>query len=137
MLIFFIFSFIDMGTRSLTFVYDEQGQIILVIYRQFDGSPGSHGFEIATFLVDGVVVNGISMSPDRPKKLWNGMGCLAASLVAKLKTEIGNIYIHAPEAVDCGQDYEYHIYSNKVVVKNPRNEIFSGTWTDYHTFCSA
>ena len=32
-----------MGTRSLTFVYDEYGEKIINMYRQYDGYPSGHG----------------------------------------------------------------------------------------------
>ena len=38
-----------MGTRSLTFVYDEQ-EAIINMYRQYDGYPTGHGAELAEFL---------------------------------------------------------------------------------------
>ena len=36
-----------MGTRSLTFVYDENNTPVLNMYRQFDGYPSGHGAELA------------------------------------------------------------------------------------------
>ena len=38
-----------MGTRSLTFVYDEDTPLINM-YRQYDGYPSGHGAELADFL---------------------------------------------------------------------------------------
>jgi hypothetical protein len=32
---------------------------------------------------------------------------------------------------DCWQDYEYHVYENKVVVKNPGEAIFEGSWSEF------
>ena len=32
---------------------------------------------------------------------------------------------------DCWQEYEYHVYENKVVVKNPTEVIFSGSWNEF------
>jgi hypothetical protein len=32
---------------------------------------------------------------------------------------------------DCWQDYEYHVYENKVVVKNPTEVIFEGYWNEF------
>ena len=71
-----------MGTRSLTFVYDGNKPIVNM-YRQYDGYPSGHGQELAEFLVGGTVVNGYGSHT--PKKAWNGMGCLAASLIANFK----------------------------------------------------
>ena len=39
-----------MGTRSLTFVYDEDGRKIINMYRQYDGYPSGHGKDLAESL---------------------------------------------------------------------------------------
>ena len=39
-----------MGTRSLTYVYDDNNDPIICMYRQFDGYPTGHGSELADFL---------------------------------------------------------------------------------------
>ena len=124
-----------MGTRSLTFVYDGKEPMINM-YRQFDGYPSGHGSELAEFLNSfDAIVNGIPVGDKR--RLANGMGCLAAQLIANFKTEVGGFYIYPVTAEDCGQDYEYHVYENKVVVKNPTEVIFDGSWKDFNEFCSA
>jgi hypothetical protein len=96
-----------MGTRSLTIVYDERQQPILNLYRQYDGYPSGHGAELARFLERGRLVNGLS---GRDEPVFNGMGCLAAQMVANFKQTAGGFYIHSVEERDCGQDYEYHVY---------------------------
>jgi hypothetical protein len=98
-----------MGTRSLTFVYDGQEPIINM-YRQYDGYPTGHGAEIAEFLAPFSLVNGLQLNETR--KVANGMGCLAAQLVANFKDGAGGFYLYPTSAVDCGQDYEYHIFDN-------------------------
>lgn len=124
-----------MGTRSLTFVYDGDEPMINM-YRQFDGYPSGHGSELATFLNSfEAIVNGISVGDTR--RIANGMGCLAAQLIANFKIDAGGFYIYPVTAKDCGQDYEYHVYEDKVVVKNPTEVIFSGTWREFNEFCSA
>lgn len=124
-----------MGTRSLTFVYDNKEPMINM-YRQYDGYPSGHGSELAKFLNSfDAIVNGIPVGDKR--RLANGMGCLAAQLIANFKTEVGGFYIYPVSADDCGQDYEYHVYENKVVVKNPTEVIFDGSWKDFNEFCSA
>lgn len=103
-----------MGTRSLTFVYEKYGQVqkpVCNMYRQFDGYPTGHGAELAEFLNAGRLVNGLSATKTVKEVVFNGMGCLAASMVAHFKKEPGNFYIHPTDVTDCGQDYEYHIYS--------------------------
>lgn len=97
-----------MGTRCLTIVYDH-GKPIVNLYRQYDGYPSGHGAELAEFLGQfAAITNGIAMNETR--KTANGMGCLAAQLVAHFKDSVGGFYIHSVEATDCGQDYEYHVY---------------------------
>lgn len=126
-----------MGTRSLTFVYDDSGsKPILNLYRQFDGYPGGHGRELALFLNSiEAVTNGISQGEQR--RTANGMGCLAAQLVAHFKNTVGGFYIHPVTDTDCGQDYEYHVRNGRVMVTNWRSEvIFTGTWEDLYGFCS-
>jgi hypothetical protein len=105
-----------MGTRSLTFVYDsykaKNGKLvhrpIINLYRQYDGYPSGHGAEIAEFLAPFKVGNGLGAGDNT--NFANGMGCLAAQLVAKFKDGAGQFYLYPTDAVDCGQDYEYHIY---------------------------
>ena len=124
-----------MGTRSLTYVF-EGDQPILCLYRQYDGYVAGHGREVAEFLRGNQVVNGLSLNPG---KVFNGMGCLAASLVAHFKTAPGGFYIHAPVlGRDDWQDYEYHIYKDKIrVIKCYDKEvIFLGSWESFVEFCS-
>jgi hypothetical protein len=124
-----------MGTRSLTFVYDDKEPMINM-YRQFDGYPSHHGSKLAEFLNSfDAIVNGIRVGDNR--KIANGMGCLAAQLIAHFKIDAGGFYMYPVTAKDCGQEYEYHVYENKVVVKNPTEVIFSGTWREFNEFCSA
>lgn len=104
-----------MGTRSLTHVkgdvwdVEKEAPTILTFYRQYDGYPTGHGVDLKRFLDGRVIVNGISS--DAPAKISNGMGCLAASLVGKLKgDEVGGIYVYAPDSTDCGEEWVYTIY---------------------------
>ena len=122
-----------MGTRSLTFVYDGE-QPIINMYRQFDGYPSGHGQELAEFLNSfDAITNGISLGENR--KTANGMGCLAAQMIVNFKNGVGGFYIYSVDSTNCWQDYEYQVYENKVVVKNPSEVIFEGNWNDFHSFC--
>lgn len=91
-----------MGTRSTYRIIEEystgkkvkkvkQNEICL-IYRQYDGYPTGHPLETAEWLAGGQVVNGLRLGED--KLVFNGAGCLAAQLIAKLKDGPGNTYIH-------------------------------------------
>ena len=130
-----------MGTRSLTFVYDADNQPLLNLYRQYDGYiEGGHGSELAEFLAGKTLVNGFSKES---KDQANGMGCLAASLVANFKETVGGFYIHSVTSTDCGQDYEYHVYEDRVKVLGPGSifnpgvnaALFEGSWAEFAKFC--
>ena len=131
-----------MGTRSLTFVYDtykaRNGRAvhrpIINLYRQYDGYPEGHGQELVQFLKQFNLVNGMGLSEDT-RKVANGMGCLAAQLVSNFKgNEAGQFYLYPTDAKDCGQDYEYHIYSNgptfRIKVVNKGCNMFGLTMSD-------
>ena len=120
-----------MGTRSLTFVYDGDVPVIN-IYRQYDGYPSGHGHELAQFLDSKTLVNGYG---EQNSVEANGMGCLAAQLIVQLKHGVGGIYIYPVNSTDCFQDYEYHVYEDKVIVKDPTAVIFEGTWEEFAQFC--
>ena len=137
-----------MGTRCLTFVYDGSNsddgtnEPIMCIYRQFDGYPSGHGHELAQFLNSKTLVNGYTDKLSSTEA--NGMSCLAAQLVVQLKHGVGGIYIYAPmTGRDYSQDYEYHVYDDKVIVQNCNTVydsghyqvIFEGTWQEFAQFC--
>ena len=108
-----------MGTRSLTFVYDEDGEKIINLYRQYDGYPTGHGQELAEFL------NTVNS--------YNGSGCLAAQLVSFFKKEPMQFYLYPTSAEDCGQDYEYHVYTKNgihVKIMNCGWNVFGQTQDD-------
>lgn len=105
-----------MGTRSLTRVIEtykddngkEKKQLLVTMYRQFDGYPSGHGQELADFLKAGKVVNGLGSY--KPAKVFNGAGCLAAQMVSHFKgDEAGGIYIYPNNTKDAWQNYEYHV----------------------------
>ncbi|NDC87148.1 MAG: hypothetical protein EB088_16300 [Betaproteobacteria bacterium] len=123
-----------MGTRSLTYVYEGKHPVVC-LYRQYDGYPSGHGAELAEFLDGYDIVNGFGQ---KREKLANGMGCLAAQMVAHFKTEVGNFYLHAPVLDrDDGQDFEYHVYEKDVIVFNYRKDlVFKGSHAEFAGFCN-
>lgn len=127
-----------MGTRSLTFVYTDHTdgcEPIINMYRQFDGYLSGHGLELAQFLNSfDKIVNGIPVGDK--SKMANGMGCLAAQLVAHFKVDCGGFYLYPVTAKDCWQEYEYHVYSDRVTVFDGAGEhLFTGPWTSFLDFC--
>lgn len=128
-----------MGTRSLTYVYEDgETKPFICMYRQFDGYPSGHGLELAQFLAPIVMRNGYQFE-DKAGTHANGMGCLAAQIVALFKTDIGGIYLHSPDTTEAGQEYEYHVHSNRVVVVDvyAEKDIFRGSWKEFLKFCAA
>ena len=57
-------------------------------------------------------------------------------LFRSFKNSAGGFYIHSVDSTDCWQEYEYHLYENKVVVKNPGEVIFEGNWNEFQKFCA-
>lgn len=104
-----------MGTRSQTIFIEKfkntKGEIkkekICIMYRQMDGYPSGHGQDLAEFLTDGVLVNGINSAEKR--KIFNGMGCLTAQVIAHFKKGAGSIYIYSPSTPIGVEDYIYEI----------------------------
>jgi hypothetical protein len=142
-----------MGTRSLTFVYNGE-EAIINLYRQYDGYPTGHGAELAEFLNPFEMVNGLPAKKpgEAEPKVANGMGCLAAQLIANFKVGAGQFYLYPTSAIDCGQDYEYHIYKDEAGLRvritdrgcnmfgltmSDKNEaIFDGSLAEFTEFCT-
>lgn len=132
-----------MGTRSLTYVYEtyqDEHTPVVCMYRQYDGYLEGHGLELAAFLNRGRLVNGLGGKDNGT--VFNGMGCLAAQIVAHFKDGAGQFYLHAPVLnQDCCQEYEYHVFRDKVVVysigSNNDNIVFDGTWKEFFKVCKA
>lgn len=108
-----------MGTRSLTVFVEPGGESegkkypereIVVMYRQMDGYPEGHGAELAEFLSGGVMVNGISLTESR--RVFNGMGCLAAQVVAHFKDGPGGIYLEPAKSRSDWAEYLYEVSGN-------------------------
>tara|TARA_Y100000310_G_scaffold285439_1_gene308884 strand:+ start:2101 stop:2472 length:372 start_codon:yes stop_codon:yes gene_type:complete len=73
-----------------------------------DGYPEGHGHELATFLNQFTMVNGIVSTETR--KTANGEACLAAQAVAHFKgSQVGNFYLHAAGTKNVGEEYVYHV----------------------------
>lgn len=98
-----------MGTRSVTLVHAEDGKVLCALYRQFDGYPTGHGRALFDFVKSRTLVNGIGTQTE---PIANGMGCLAALIVAHFKeTEAGNFYLIEPSAKlgSRGTEFLYHV----------------------------
>ena len=107
-----------MGTRATIHIAKREEGVsfseipknkLVSIYNQYDGYPEGLGVTIASYLDNKTIVNGIGV--DR-NTVFNGLGCLAASLIAELKEEAGNVYIDNPDCPHGWLDYEYVVWGN-------------------------
>ena len=101
-----------MGTRCLTVFKDEEGKEICVLYRQFDGYPDGHGKELKEFLANKAVINGYG-DEDVKKGNFNGMGCLAAQVIAHFKKGIGGFYLYPAGTRGEGEEWVYVVSLTK------------------------
>lgn len=116
-----------MGTRSLTVFVENDGTEIAVLYRQFDGYPDGHGKELFGFLKGKILVNGLSGDQS---KVFNGMGCLAGSVIAHFKTDPGHFYLYPAGTRNAGEEYIYTISDRKGKI---HVKVESGYGTEWRT----
>ena len=140
-----------MGTRSLTRViprqkglsYDEGHKHVdkssINMYRQYDGYPQGHGLELAEFLSDFTVVNGLGADSYRGK-IANGSSCLAAQLVQHFKDGPGNVYLEALDDGDHWEEYIYTLFPKEgeptyisIYDVHAKECVFVGTYADLQT----
>jgi hypothetical protein len=146
-----------MGTRSLTRViprqkglpYDEGHKhvekSVVNMYRQYDGYPQGHGLDLAEFLSEFEVVNGLvsdHYTDYYKNKMANGVGCLAAQLVGYFKDGPGNIYLEAlnGEPGDSWEEYIYTLFPKEgeptyisIYDVHAKECVFVGTYADLQT----
>ena len=90
---------------------EEPNQTIVDIYHHWDGYPEGLGVTLGWYLSGRKIVNGISSAMNEDL-VNNGMGCLAASLVAELKDGPGNVYIEGRDQ-HSWIDYHYYIWGDE------------------------
>ena len=81
---------------------------IVDIYHHWDGYPEGLGVTLASYLNGYHIVNGMGRENDN---LFNGIGCMAASIVAELKDGPGDVYIE-PRESHSWIDYHYYIWGD-------------------------
>jgi len=127
-----------MGTRATIHIAKREEGVsfseipekkLVSIYKQYDGYPEGLGVTIASYIEGKRIVNGLGK--DR-YIVFNGLGCLAASLIAELKEEAGEVYIDNPDCPHSGLDYEYVVWGDEgkgiwiSIFDRTRNCIFVG-----------
>ena len=85
-------------------------QVRAQIYHHYDGYPEYLGCNLAEFLCDFRVVNGLPTNYFENIKVANGMGCLTAQLIAGLKEEAGNVYVDYPDTDRDDVEFTYYIW---------------------------
>lgn len=84
-----------MGTPAIVTIRDEEDDVICCLYTTYDGNLLAG--RLRDYLSNKKIVNGIG-----PNETWddsfNGMGCLAASVVAYFKDDIGIFYLVSPNS---------------------------------------
>lgn len=98
----------EMGTRSITrFAKDSTSAPFAAFYCQFDGYLDGHGEKLRTAFGHFNIVNGMQRGQ---RDIANGMGCLAAQVVAVLKKEPGNVYMVEADGGD--EEFNYRLYAS-------------------------
>lgn len=128
-----------MGTRSTVTFYDEYDlNCIASIYQQYDGYPEGVGYELAVFLENIQMVNGFGYGA-KMGEVANGMGCLAAQYIAKIKVGVGGVYLVDKNSL---QEYNYTVHWNDEaedievgVFDWENNVIFAGNRQEFLRWC--
>ena len=130
-----------MGTRALVYIKEtEKAKPFICIYRQCDGYQEGLGKDLVDLLKGYKIVNGFGGDdmtccvcnkreyehpgkhslqdakadhPFSPKRVANGISCLAATIIKGLKNGLGNVYLYPPTTKDAGQEYEYSLWVEK------------------------
>lgn len=118
-----------MGTRSTIKFYSEFKQDddkpLVCIYQQYDGYISGVGHELAEFLKDKTLINGIGSGQEDLSKFANGMGCLAAQFIKQFKERVGGLYI---SDLDDSQNYNYEVRAmDDKSIQIKVNDIFTGS----------
>ena len=103
-----------MSTRSLVrFATREEGvsfsehpkRVEVQVYKHYDGYPSGHPVDLAKFLSEFKIVNGLGQDTN---KVANGLDCLAAQYIAAFKQDAGDLYVENPDVEH--MDIEYITY---------------------------
>ena len=97
-----------MATRA-SIIMKEKGKPIMAMYKHYDGYPSGLGKTLKDIIEGGKLVNGLGLKQNIGE-VFNGAGCMFASIIAKLKTQPGDVYITSLDDVGkSGEDYIYEI----------------------------
>jgi len=76
-----------------------------------------------------------------PGKVANGMGCLAAQIVAHFKDGAGGIYLFPAGSRNCGEDYTYLVTGDtnvpEIEIHDRSKMLYKGKASDYELLLGA
>ncbi len=120
-----------MGT-SARVIFKSEGRTTFNMQVNYDGYPEGVGLDLARIILEGKLVNGLG--PNRTLGAhFNGPSCMAASVIALMKKEPGNVYLY-PTDFDFGADYTYEINVSKnktIDFRMTEGETFEGTLEEF------
>ena len=120
-----------MGTPARV-IFKSEGQTVFNMRTQFDGYPDGVGMDLARIMTEGQLVNGLGQ--DRTLgKYFNGASCMAASVIALMKKEPGNIYLY-PINQEMDTNYTYVINvdeENEITIEMTGGKSFEGTLKEF------
>ena len=109
-----------MGTRSITHIHEMQGvseeKIVCSFYRHWDGYPSGHGDDLAEFLKDKKLVNGIGRFFDKSRD-FNSAGTMAVQLMSYIQEKSGC------EVIPTGKSNYWEEYTYDIFFRNDEFEI--------------
>jgi hypothetical protein len=99
-----------MGTTARV-IFKSEGKTVFNMQANYDGYPEGVGLDLARIMLEGKLVNGLGANRTLGY-YFNGASCLAASVIALMKKEPGNIYLY-PTNDNFGANYTYEINVTK------------------------
>ena len=91
----------------------ENKKTLVNLYVHCDGYAHGLGGRLINIISNGEMVNGLGFDRKLGSQ-FNGGGCLAASIIAILKTEPGNVYISSND--DCNHRYDIIIKKRAITI---------------------
>lgn len=122
-----------MSTKACLFIYDEDNNLIVQMNKRTDGQHYCFGADLADILNSTKIINGITAN-DNIENAANGMGCLAAKIISKFKTRVGDTYLYYKKEFS-RFDYVYFLRKDCVVIINDFDLLFVGDYQSFYKFC--
>ena len=107
-----------MSTRSeIRFAKREEGvsfsehpsRVEVQVYKHYDGYPEGHPLELAKFLKDFKIVNGLGQDTYRKA---TGLTCLATQYIAAFKMGPGDLYVENPDTNHGDIEYTTYVWGD-------------------------